>query len=282
MSQDMRRNVCRRGLMCLVAAGLMLNVPIPQGAVSGSVFAVPRIQAASKYEKYSNSKHGFGLATNKTHRVPGNREAAGFRKHNALYYVKTKKKKIYLTFDCGYENGNTGKILDVLKKQKVKALFFVTQTYIRDNPKLVKRMKKEGHLVGNHTCTHPSLPFCSVSKVRKEIQDCASYMKKKTGYEMDKYLRPPMGEWSVRVLKVAKGLGYHSVFWSMAFYDYEEAKQPGADTIYRQFMEHYHKGAVVLFHVISESDTKALPRILGDMKKKGFSFEALSAAVPLA
>ncbi len=280
MSQDMRRNVCRRGLMCLVAAGLILNVPIPQGAVSGSVFAVPRIQAASKYEKYSNSKHGFGLATNKTHRVPGNGEAAGFHKHNALYYVKTKKKKIFLTFDCGYENGNTGKILDVLKKQKVKALFFVTKTYIRDNPKLVKRMKKEGHLVGNHTCTHPSLPSCSVSKVRKEIQDCASYMKKKTGYEMDKYLRPPMGEWSVRVLKVAKGLGYHSVFWSMAFYDYEETKQPGADTIYRQFMEHYHKGAVVLFHVISESDTKALPRILGDMKKKGFSFEALSEAVP--
>lgn len=249
-------------------------------AVIVMVFLLSTSVSQNAAATVSNSKHGFGLSTNKAHVVPGNGEAKIFPKRRAFYFVKTNKKRLYLTFDCGYENGNTKKILDILKKQDVKALFFVTKTYIRDNPGLVKRMKREGHMVGNHTCTHPSMPSCSVKQIQKEIRVCASYMKKKTGYSMDKYLRPPKGEWSSRTLKITKDMGYTSVFWSMAFYDYDVEKQPGKDTIYRQFMEHYHKGAIPLFHVISKSDTEALPDIIRDMKKKGYKFRTLTDLEP--
>ncbi len=252
---------------------LILAAALSIGCAGGTGCA-----AATNYDKYSNAKHGFGLGLNTTHQTPGNGEAVVFPKYNAIYHVKTKEKKIYLSFDCGYENGHTGTILDTLKKYDVKAIFFVTKPYIQQCPGLVKRMKKEGHLVGNHTVNHPSLPSCTVERIQKEIRDCASYMKKKTGYKMDRYLRPPMGEWSNRVLKVAQDMGYTTVFWSMAFYDYDEANQPGAAAIYNQFMKYYHKGALPLIHVISRSDTEALPSILKDMLKKGYTFSRLDEA----
>jgi peptidoglycan-N-acetylmuramic acid deacetylase len=228
------------------------------------------------YDQYSTAKHGWGLSLNTSHKVPVNGEAKGIKKKNAYYYVRTKKKRIYLSFDCGYENGHTARILNILKKHKIKAIFFVTKDYIKGNAKLVKRMKREGHLVGNHTINHPSLPTCSVSRIKKEILGCASYMKKKTGYEMDKFIRPPMGEWSHQSLKVTQDIGYTTIFWSMAFYDYDTANQPGKAAIYNQFMAHYHKGEIVLLHAISKSDTQALPSIIKAMKKKGYSFGMLS------
>ncbi len=228
------------------------------------------------YTKYSPAKHEWGLALNEEHKVPGNEESELFKGKSTYYYVKTKQKRIYLTFDCGYENGYTGKILDILKKKKVKSIFFVTKSYIRENPKLVKRMKREGHLVGNHTVNHPSLPTCSVSRIRKEIKGCASCMKKLTGYKMDRYIRPPMGEWSERSLMVTKDLGYNTILWSMAFYDYDVNNQPGKQEIFNKFMQRYHKGAIVLMHAISKSDTEALPQIIKEMRKKGYEFYRFS------
>lgn len=249
-------------------------------ATSVVVEGIP-VQAAKKvdnrdYSTYSTAKHGWGLARNTAHKVPGNSEVRKLWKKDGYYYVKTKKKRIYLTFDCGYENGNTKKILNVLKKENVKATFFVTKDYIKTSKKLVKRMKKEGHMVGNHTVNHPSLPTCSVARMKKEIKQCASFMKKETGYDMDPYLRPPMGEWSHQSLKVTQDLGYKTIFWSMAFYDYDVDNQPGSQSIYNQFMRYYHKGAIVLLHAISVSDTEALPSIIKKMRKKGYSFGELT------
>lgn len=238
--------------------------------------------AARDYSRYSTVKHGWGLGLNTLHKVPGNGEAKGIKKKAAYYHVKTKKKKIYLTFDCGYENGNTRKILKILKKNKIKATFFVTKDYIRTSKKIVIRMKKDGHMVGNHTVNHPSLPTCSVARMKREIRQCAKFMKKQTGYTMDPYLRPPMGEWSYQSLKVTQDLGYKTIFWSMAFYDYDTDNQPGKQAIYNQFMKYYHKGAVVLLHAISRSDTQALPSIIKKMKKKGFTFGELTDLDPKA
>lgn len=247
---------------CAGAAGPVKSQAAPAGKKS--------------YDEYSTVKHGWGLARNTSHQVPGNEAGKKIRKKNAYYYVKTKQKRIYLTFDCGYENGHTAKILKILKKNKIKAIFFVTKDYLQWNTRLVKRMKKQGHLVGNHTMNHPSLPTCSVGRMKQEILGCAAYMKKKTGYEMDPYIRPPMGEWSYQSLKVTKDIGYMTVLWSMAFYDYDEANQPGKEAIYNQFMTYYHKGAIVLLHAISKSDTQALPSIIKSMKKKGYSFGEVS------
>lgn len=255
------RNATRR-IFCFVMVTIFL-------AMGGT-----KTRGAS-YEDYDNETRGWGLMTNTSHEVPINAGSEVFADRRAYYYVNTQEKNIYLTFDCGYENGYTGKILDVLKAEGVKALFFVTKPYIADNVDLVKRMKREGHLVGNHTCRHLSTPSLSPKEISQELADCAVYMREKTGYSMDRYFRPPMGEWSPRTLKVVQDLGYTTVFWSMAFMDYDVNQQPGADAIKKQFLDYYHNGAIPLLHVISESDTEALGSIIQEMKKKGYSFHTL-------
>ena len=184
-------------------------------------------------------------------------------------------KVMYLTFDCGYENGYTEQILDTLKKHNAKACFFVTQTYIRDNVELVKRMKEEGHQVGNHTVTHPSMPGISVEKQKEELQTCADYMKEATGYRMDPYFRPPSGEYSERVLQLAKDMGYKTIFWSMAYLDYDVNNQPGKDYVIEHFDKYYHNGAIPLMHNVSESNAQALDTMLSNLTELGYRFVSL-------
>ena len=188
--------------------------------------------------------------------------------------TKNKDKKVmYLTFDCGYDNGYTEPMLDILKKHKAYAIFFVTQTYIRDNVEIVKRMKKEGHLVGNHTVKHKSMPDLSERDIKEELITCADYCKEATGYEMDPYVRPPMGEYSERTLQICKNLGYKTVFWSMAYLDYEVDNQPGSDFVIDHFEKYYHNGAIPLLHNVSKSNAEALDTVLTNLEKKGFTFE---------
>ena len=117
------------------------------------------------------------------------------------------------------------------------AAFFVTQTFIRDNIELTKRMKAEGHLVCNHSVHHPSMPDKSVEEQKQEILDCENYMKEATGYEMDLFFRPPRGEYSKRTLQIAKDLGYRTIFWSMAYLDYDVNNQPDSGHV----VEHFSK-----------------------------------------
>lgn len=233
---------------------------------------------STNYNNYSNRTIEFGLGLRTDHKRPTCEKPNGIKlgSFGTYYYnrkaYKKKKKVIYLTFDCGYENGNTKYILSTLKKNKVKAIFFVTEPYIKANPKLVKRMKREGHLVGNHTCTHPRMTGLTVAQMKREIRQCAKTMKKKTGYRMDPYFRPPEGVYSTRVMKVVKDMGYSTMLWSLAIYDYDENNQPSVDYVVSKFKQHYFPGMMPLLHVISSADRKALPKIIKTMKKKGYRF----------
>lgn len=195
-------------------------------------------------------------------------------KYGAVYLGDTTKKTIYLTFDEGYENGYTSKILDALKDNDVKAAFFITMPYLKGNSDLVERMLNEGHIVGNHTVNHPSLPEKSDEKVEKELVDLDLLFKDKTGISM-KYMRPPMGEFSERTLKISKDLGYTNVFWSFAYADWDRTKQKGADNAYNMVMGNIHNGAVLLLHAVSSDNAEAMDRIIKGLKEQGYNFSTL-------
>ena len=243
-----------------------------------------RVQAKKKLSDYSTRTYCWGLGQNTRHQKPAGSGPRGWKlkKYNA-YYVGPHSKKdkvVYLSFDCGYEAGYTKRILNTLKKCKVKAIFFVTEAYIKETPKLVKRMKREGHLVGNHTCTHPQMSKLGVKRLKREILQCARTMKKLTGYEMDKFIRPPEGNFSMRSVKVAQSLGYATIFWSLAYYDYDTNRQPGKEYVINRFKTYYHNGMIPLIHAVSKSNTQALPTVIKYLKKKGFRYGTLDEIYP--
>lgn len=226
-----------------------------------------------EYEAISNKLEAWWFKRNEEHQPSGCQEDFDISQYHAYYVNRDAEDMvIYLTFDCGYENGYTAEILDTLKEQNVKAVFFVTQTYIRDNPELVIRMKEEGHLVGNHTITHPSLPSLSIEEQRQEITGCAAYMKEATGYEMDPYIRPPKGEYSERTLQLCEDLGYCTIFWSMAYLDYEVDNQPTPEYVIRHFDKYCHPGAMPLLHNVSGANTAALPQLIRNLREAGYRF----------
>ena len=233
---------------------------------------------AVNYSKYSSSTIAWGLGVNTAHKTPSGEASIGtLSKFDAYYVGNTSKadKRIYLTFDCGYENGNTSAILDTLQKCGVKAAFFVTSDFIKSDPGLVKRMKREGHLVGNHTVHHPHMAQMSPSAVKAELRDNEKLMKRKTGYTMDKFWRPPYGEASKRTMKIAQSIGYTTIFWSMAYNDYDPADQPGKSFVINYFKKYHHPGAITLTHITSSSNRKALNTVIKNLKKKGYSFASL-------
>lgn len=240
--------------------------------------AMPASATKTDYSKYSNIKHEWYIVRKTGHEKAGGGIPSGMdlSKYRAYFQnTETDEKVIYLSFDCGYENGYTEKILKTLKKHNAKAIFFLTKPFIESCPSIVKKMKKQGHLVGNHTSTHPSLPGRSVEQIKKEITDCAKAYKKVTGFEMDPFIRPPMGEFSKRSLKVTKDLGYSTILWSMAYYDYDVDNQPGKDYVLKHFKDNYHKGALPLIHNISSSNCEALDDVLTYLEKKKYRFGTL-------
>ena len=260
------RNFCKKGIAWL----LLLCVALTLG---GTVNV-----KATDYSQYSTKAVGWGLGLNRNHTTPGGRYPySGFqlRNYNALYVGDTQKKVIYLTFDCGYENGYTAQILDTLKKYHVKAVFFVTKHYIESSANLVKRMKQEGHLVANHTCSHAQISSLSVERLRSEILGLEKVMKEKTGYNIDKFVRPPEGKYSAKALKVLQDMGYTTVFWSLAWFDYDVNHQPSVSSVVDKFRTYHHKGMIPLIHNISSADTKALPQIIEYMRSQNYTFERL-------
>ncbi len=251
------------------------------------VSSIPANVQAKNYSRYSNRKVEFGLNLRTDHKKPECEKPRGISRlsrYDTYYYgIKAYRKKdkvIYLTFDCGYENGNTKYILKTLKKNKIKAIFFVTEPYIKQNPRLVKKMKKQGHLVGNHTSTHPRLTSCSVSRMKRELRNCRKTMKRLTGYKMDPYMRPPEGVYSERVMKVMQDSGYYTMLWSLALYDYDEHNQPATRYVTDKFKKHHFCGMMPLLHVISSADRKALPGIIEAMKNRGYRFGTVDEFAP--
>lgn len=227
------------------------------------------------YSTISNKLYSWWFKRNDNHEQSGCQEDFDITPYQAYYTVPVSEKKIYITFDCGYENGYTADILDTLKEEQVPAAFFVTQTFIRDNVELTKRMKEEGHLVCNHTVTHPCLPEKSIEQQQQELLTCEQYMKEATGYEMDLFFRPPKGEYSERTLQMAKDLGYITIFWSMAYLDYDVNNQPTSSHVVEHFEKYYHPGAIPLMHNVSVANRDALKQVIQNLKKEGYSFGTL-------
>ncbi len=220
----------------------------------------------------SSPGYDWYFRRNNQHTTPGALAEAGewLQKYRGFYVLPNNSNRIYLTFDCGYELGYTPAILDTLQKHNVPAAFFITGHYIKTRPDLVKRMHQEGHLVCNHTWDHPDLSTLNASQIERELQQLEEAYLKLTGAPLDPYLRPPMGRYSEYSLAQTSRLGYSTVFWSLAFKDWDPNQQPGAEVSYREVMNNIHPGAVILLHAVSESNTQALDKILTDLKAQGY------------
>lgn len=198
-------------------------------------------------------------------------------KYSGYYLGDTSKKVLYLTFDEGYENGYTPKILDVLKENNVKAAFFVTTPYIRDNKDLIKRMEAEGHLVCNHSNHHPSMAEAAKDPVKfvEEFTVTEKAYEEVTGKKMPKFFRPPMGKYNELSLFYTQKLGYKTIFWSFAYNDWNTKKQPTPELGKRIIAERTHNGAIVLLHAVSKTNTEILDSVIKDWKSKGYMLESL-------
>lgn len=184
-------------------------------------------------------------------------------------------KKIYLTFDAGYENGNIEKTLDILKEENVTAAFFVLGNLIERNTELVNRMFSEGHLVCNHTFSHRSMTGKPYNEFKNEITKLENACYEKTGKHISKYYRPPEGKFDEVSLKYAQMLGYKTVFWSFAYADWDNKNQMSADKATDKIMNNIHNGEILLLHPTSETNTKILSNIIKNLKKQGYAFGTL-------
>lgn len=197
--------------------------------------------------------------------------------YDSYYLGDTSKKVLYLTFDEGYENGYTEKILDILKKHDAKAAFFVVKPYIKQNPHIVKRMVEEGHLVCNHSSTHPSMAsVVNKDKFNKEFTDVEDEYKNLIGEDMPKFFRPPMGKYSERSLMYTKDLGYKTIFWSFAYNDWDVNKQPENNKAKETILKRSHNGAIVLLHAVSKTNTEILDEVLESWKSTGYEIKPLT------
>jgi len=198
-------------------------------------------------------------------------------KFDGAYLGDTTQKVLYLTFDAGYENGCTGKILDVLKKHQVSAAFFLVGNYMQTNPDLVRRMAAEGHIVGNHTMHHPDMSkIQELSAFQKELEGVEKLYRDITGEEMPKYYRPPQGIYNGKNLEMAQSLGYKTVFWSLAYVDWNNDKQPTAEYAYGKLLPRTHNGAVILLHSTSKTNAEILDELLTKWKDMGYRFAPIS------
>ena len=207
----------------------------------------------------------------------GPASAAQLKKYDAAYIGDTGQKVLYLTFDAGYENGCTEKILDTLQKHNAPAAFFLVGNYIQQNPDLVRRMVRDGHTVGNHTMHHYDMSKISVqSAFEKELKDLEALYFDATGQEMPKFYRPPQGTYSESNLQMAKALGYKTVFWSLAYVDWNNDKQPTAEYAFSKLLPRTHDGAVVLLHSTSSTNAAILDELLTKWEEMGYRFALIS------
>lgn len=235
------------------------------------------VTAAAEEGAVVMEAENWGLGFGKAGEQPsGNIPAEELAKYHAYYIGSDAEKKIYLTFDCGYENGNTGAILDALKEHGVKATFFVVGHYLESAPELVKRMAEEGHTVGNHTWHHPDMAAISdKEKFREEMDSVAEAYRELTGEELAPYYRPPQGKYSRENLEMADELGYYTFFWSLAYVDWNTDSQPSPEEAFDKLLGRIHPGAVVLLHNTSKTNGEILGELLTKWEEMGYTFGTL-------
>lgn len=228
-------------------------------------------------EAASSGSWGLGFGADGSETQPtGSLSKEELAEYDAWYLGADTEKVLYLTFDCGYENGNTEKILDALQRHNVKATFFVVGHFLESAPDLVKRMKEEGHMVGNHTWHHPDMDtIAEEAKFREELDLVAAKYKEITGEELNRFYRPPQGKYNLNNLAMAKKLGYQTIFWSLAYVDWNVDAQPTKEEAFSKLTGRVHPGAVVLLHNTSKTNGEILDELLTKWEEMGYHFDTL-------
>ena len=247
--------------ICILVGALLAALAVTVGILRGDALATG----------------SWGLSFRQEGSAPiGSAGADALAALDGAYLGDTTEPVIYLTFDAGYENGCTEKILDVLKKHEVSAAFFLVGNYLERNADLVRRMVSEGHTVGNHTMHHPDMSKISdKAAFQKELEDLEGLYKEITGQELPKYYRPPQGIYSQENLKMAQALGYRTVFWSLAYVDWNNNAQPSKEEAFSKLIPRIHNGAVVLLHSTSQTNAEILDELLTKWKEMGYRFGTL-------
>ena len=270
MSQSSRRSLLTLGALTTLAliAAVVLIITGEQRPA----------QPASAPAAVPASAGNWGLSFQSEGQAPvGNASQEELGQYNAYYLGNTAEKVIYLTFDCGYENGYTEQILDALKKHHAPAAFFVVGHMVEDAPDIVRRMAAEGHIVGNHTFHHPDMSAISDRDAfQKELDSLAALYQQTTGQPLPKFYRPPQGKYSAENLKQAKELGYTTVFWSLAYVDWYTDNQPTHQQAYDKLLPRIHDGAIVLLHSTSRTNAEILDELLTKWEGMGYRFAPLT------
>lgn len=247
-------------------------------------------EGQEKQEAVETAADGnWGLSFQQDNAAPvGNATPEYLAKFNAYYiagastgsgrsHKKDAPKPVYLTFDAGYENGYTEKILDILKEKKVPAAFFLVGNYIEENPEIVKRMEAEGHIVGNHTMHHPDMSAIADEEAfKKEITDLENTYKEAVGKELPRFYRPPQGKYSEKNLEQACRMGYTTLFWSLAYVDWLQDNQPDETEAINLLNRRIHPGAIVLLHSTSKTNSRILGQLIDGWKDMGYEFHSVS------
>lgn len=267
------KKVIERISVFVVASAFLLGVLIVGNTDTNKNVLTSTTINGIEIESLDNKKIGWGIKRNDNHEQPdvGNVNRKILDKYQGLYMGNKEQKLVYLTFDLGYEAGYTPKILEVLKQNEVKATFFITAHYVNTQPNLVKQMIDEGHIIGNHTVNHKSMPSCSLETIKKEVMDLHSAIYDKFGYEM-KFIRPPKGEYSERTVAYTNTLGYTSVMWSFGYDDWDEKKQGREEYGKKKILDNVHNGEIMLLHATSKDNANILDDVIKEIKNMGYEF----------
>jgi peptidoglycan-N-acetylmuramic acid deacetylase len=236
---------------------------------SPTIVSAPERLDYAALDRADGTKLEWGVRSNGRD-TPGITDAqrAVLDKYNAHFMGDPSRKKIHFLFSTGYEAGYTGLILDTLKKHDIKALFFLVGDYVELEPDLVRRMLDEGHEMGNHSFRHSTLPYADNAKLQYEILDYDKYFRSIYGRGFH-YFMPPSGVYSEKVLEAARQMGYTTLFWSFAYWDFDIKNQQGADYAYNNIMGSIHNGEFLFLHTVSSANAYALDRVITDLKLMG-------------
>ena len=263
-------------ILLILAAAYLLGTSA--GIAAEKLSQDNKADPASAAAVPASAEGNWGLSFQEEGKTPvGNATFEELAKYDAFYAEQTEEKHIYLTFDVGYENGNTASILDTLKKHNVSATFFVVGTYIESDPELVKRMAEEEHIVGNHTWHHPDMSqIAAMDAFKKELEDVENAYLEVTGEEMTKFYRPPQGKYSEANLKMAQELEYKTFFWSLAYVDWYDDNQPSREEAFEKLLGRIHPGAIVLLHSTSDTNALILDELIQKWEEMGYTIRSLT------
>lgn len=263
-------------ILLILAAAYLLGTSA--GIAAEKLSQDNKADPASAAAVPASAEGNWGLSFQEEGKTPvGNATFEELAKYDAFYAEQTEEKHIYLTFDVGYENGNTASILDTLKKHNVSATFFVVGTYIESDPELVKRMAEEGHIVGNHTWHHPDMSqIAAMDAFKKELEDVENAYLEVTGEKMTKFYRPPQGKYSEANLKMAQELEYKTFFWSLAYVDWYDDNQPSREEAFEKLLGRIHPGAIVLLHSTSDTNALILDELIQKWEEMGYTIRPLT------